>query len=305
MSVTRFYPIVREFLGDMHRETRIALTPVPSNHRWVFLVGCYNSGTTLLAEMLGEHPEISALPDEGQFLSDELVCDYDVGVPRMWVEREDLFHLTEQDEGPNPERIKREWAIRLDTSKRLLLEKSPPNSARVRWLQANFEDPHFICIVREPCSVAAGIRRKAEPGHLVNGWPLEMAANQWVRSNELLLEDAASLRKVMWLRYEDLTADTDGQLARIAAFLGVKPFPAGLAQRDRQVHERAAPVRDFNAESRKYLSEEEARVLYLTHRGFVRGGAALTGADAERMRRSVSNNNRFACSSLWPSHIWV
>jgi peptidyl-dipeptidase Dcp len=32
------------------------------------------------------------------------------------------------------------------------------------------------------------------------------------------------------------------------------------------------------------LSEEEARVLYLTHRGFVRAGAALTGDEAERMK---------------------
>ena len=32
------------------------------------------------------------------------------------------------------------------------------------------------------------------------------------------------------------------------------------------------------------LSDEEARVLYLTHRGFVRAGAALEGAEAERMK---------------------
>ncbi|SMX38944.1 M3 family metallopeptidase [Maliponia aquimaris] len=36
------------------------------------------------------------------------------------------------------------------------------------------------------------------------------------------------------------------------------------------------------------LSEEEARVLYLTHRGFVRGGAALEGDEAERMKEVKS-----------------
>ncbi len=36
------------------------------------------------------------------------------------------------------------------------------------------------------------------------------------------------------------------------------------------------------------LSEEEERVLYLTHRGFVRSGAALEGADAERMKEVKS-----------------
>ena len=36
------------------------------------------------------------------------------------------------------------------------------------------------------------------------------------------------------------------------------------------------------------LSEEEARVLFLTRRGFVRAGAALTGAEAERMKEVKS-----------------
>jgi peptidyl-dipeptidase Dcp len=36
------------------------------------------------------------------------------------------------------------------------------------------------------------------------------------------------------------------------------------------------------------LTDEEARVLMLTHRGFVRAGAALTGAEAERMKEVKS-----------------
>ena len=36
------------------------------------------------------------------------------------------------------------------------------------------------------------------------------------------------------------------------------------------------------------LSDEEARVLYLTHRGFVRAGAALRGAEADRMKEVKS-----------------
>ena len=36
------------------------------------------------------------------------------------------------------------------------------------------------------------------------------------------------------------------------------------------------------------LTSEEARVLMLTHRGFVRAGAALTGAEAERMKEVKS-----------------
>ncbi len=43
------------------------------NKKWVFIIGCYNSGTTLLNEILASHPKISGLPDEGVMLTDQLV----------------------------------------------------------------------------------------------------------------------------------------------------------------------------------------------------------------------------------------
>ena len=178
MKGTRFKPIIREAAGKLHREFKIALTSKPRDKTWVFVVGCYNSGTTLLSELLGHHPDISALPDEGQFLTDQLPQDYMLGLPRMWVNREDLFRLDENGTGPDPVRLEKEWAMRLDCTKRVLLEKSPPNTARTRWLQANFSNAHFIGITRNPYAVAEGISRKAEPHHLIDGWPIEMSAYQ-------------------------------------------------------------------------------------------------------------------------------
>lgn len=50
-----------------------------------------------------------------------------------------------------------------------------------------------------------------------------------------------------------------------------------------------ARIRDlWDRRAEMDLGDEEARVLYLTHRGFVRGGAALEGADAERMKEVKS-----------------
>ena len=114
MKGTRFRRILRECAGRLHREIKIGLTPIPKNKKWVFLVGCYNSGTTLLAEILGKHPSISALPTEGHFITDQFVKDYEIGLPRMWVEREDIFRLNENDEGPDSYRLTKEWAMRLN-----------------------------------------------------------------------------------------------------------------------------------------------------------------------------------------------
>lgn len=249
MKGTRFKPILRECLGQLNREIRIALTPVPKDKTWVFLVGCYNSGTTLLAELLGHHPSISALPTEGHFITDQFVKDYDIGLPRMWVEREDLFRLTEKDQGPDPVRIKKEWAMRLDLSKQVLLEKSPPNTAKVRWLQAHFENAHFIGIVRNGYAVSEGITRKADPQHLVDSWPIEKSAYQWKRSNEILQQDAEHLNHFMWVKYEDLTADTMATLNKITGFIGLPDFESFEKDRSWTIHERDEKVRDMNQES--------------------------------------------------------
>lgn len=257
MKGTRFKPMLRECMGRLHREIRIALTPVPEDKTWVFLVGCYNSGTTLLAELLGQHPSVSALSTEGHFITDEFVKDYDIGLPRMWVEREELFRLTEESHGPDPLRVKKEWGMRLDLKKPVLLEKSPPNTAKVRWLQTHFENAHFIAIVRNGYAVAEGITRKADPSHLRNGWPLEMSAYQWKRSNEVLQHDEKYLKHLMWVTYEDLVADTVATLNKVTDFIGVEEFESFETDRTWNIHEREDKVRNMNAESIERLSRKQ------------------------------------------------
>ena len=56
--------------------------------RWVFVVGCYNSGTTLLANLLEAHPAINGLAREGVELTDALRRPELAGWPRMcWAGR--------------------------------------------------------------------------------------------------------------------------------------------------------------------------------------------------------------------------
>ena len=230
---TRFRKLLRETAGTLHRELRIALTPVPKPEKWVFVVGCYNSGTTLLAELLGRHSKISALPTEGHFITDQLVKDYDIGLPRMWVDREDIFRMDETSQGPDVVRLKKEWGSRLDLKNPVLLEKSPPNGARTRWLQANFENPYFVAIVRNGYAVSAGIRKKAEPHHLAGGrWPIQMAAHQWARSNEVLLEDADTCERVHWVRYEDLAIRRPRRRSRQSSASWGRPRAATLPALD-------------------------------------------------------------------------
>lgn len=257
MSGTRFRPVLRESLGNIYREIKVAMTPVPNPRQWLFLVGCYNSGTTLLAQLLSRHPEISGLPTEGHFITDQFTKDYDLGLPRMWAGREELFRMTEMDTGPDPVRIKKEWGMRLDRSKPVLMEKSPPNTPRTRWLQAHFQPAYFVAIVRNGYAVAEGITRKADPKHLRDSWPIEQSAWQWVRSNQVLLEDAPHLTHLLWVKYEDLTRDPLTELNRICEFMGISPFPNFDQGAAFSVHERQEAVRDLNQVSIDRLASEQ------------------------------------------------
>jgi len=50
---TRFWPVLRENLGNIYREIKVALTPIPHPEKWLFIVGCYNSGTSFFIRPLG------------------------------------------------------------------------------------------------------------------------------------------------------------------------------------------------------------------------------------------------------------
>ena len=251
--------VFREFAGLLRRELRLALTPLVTPEKWVFVVGCYNSGTELLTSLLGSHQSVSALPVEGQFLTDQFLADYELGLPRMWALREELFRLDEFQAGPDVRRLKKEWLMRLDRSRSIFVEKSPPNAARTRWLQRHFENAHFIAIVRNGYAVAEGIRRKAEPYHLREGWPLELCARQWNRSNEVLVEDASSLERLHWVRYEDLAKDPGREMQRIGEFLGLESF--SVSDQSWSVHERSEPIRDMNHESFQRLTPAELQII--------------------------------------------
>ncbi len=258
---TRFRFLADDCLRKLHREIKVALTPIPAGKKWVFLVGCYNSGTTLLAEMLGQHPEISALPTEGHFITDQFVKDYEVGLPRMWVDREDLFTLDEKSGGPDPDRVKKEWAMRLDNKKKIFLEKSPPNVPKMLWLERHFENPVFIGIVRNGYAVAEGISRKGNPRHLKSGWPIEKSAYQWSRSNEVMLENAKKVKRFKLVTYEDLTEQTYSTLSEITDFLEVERFTTDMDGKRWAIHERKGSVKNLNNENISRLTKNDIEII--------------------------------------------
>ena len=131
---------------------RTMLTPLGhdlSPNRWIFIVGCYNSGTTLLRSLLSQHPEIDALPSEGVRLTDALPRPEDVGWHRLWCRcLNDVRLPVDEDMAPRSARIRRHWSLALPGKPANVLEKSIANTARMPFLQAGFPPAYFIYMIR-------------------------------------------------------------------------------------------------------------------------------------------------------------
>jgi hypothetical protein len=221
------------------------------DYTWCFVLGVNNSGTSLLNRLLGRHPEIHVLPLEGQKLTDAFPQPLAFGVPRSWSRRLDLFRLDERDSDDDVERIVFHWLHHYPAKPGVLVEKSPPNTLRSRWLQAHFAPARFIAIVRNPFAVAEGVRRR-------EGHPLEVGAEHWRQANEILLDDLGHLEHHRLIRYEDLCRAPLDTLDAIRELLGLsQPFRAEMFDGRHAPDARLASIEDRNAQSIAGLDAEE------------------------------------------------
>jgi hypothetical protein len=233
---------------------RLVAEPKPA--KWLFIVGCYNSGTTLLHNLLSQHPAIGSMPLEGRQFTRELPLAEAHGLRRLWALKPELFYLDESGGAAvDVRKIKRQWAFMYNDPRRpVLMEKSIVNAARTRWLQRHFPNSHFIVLMRNGYAVAEGIRRK-------ENHPVDKGILQWKNSYEILLADMPHLANKLYLTYEALTAAPEESLGRICAFLGIGPMPPGTGQGAVKVHGERNPVTDMNPASIARLSDGEKRII--------------------------------------------
>ena len=194
----------------IYRAIFVPFISVNSDNRFIFIVGCYNSGTTLLNALLGSHGEISSLDTEGVMLTDQLHGPEDFGWNRMWHMCRDKLEICELQKKPNPDRLKKEWGFWFDTKKQFWLEKSIINSLNIDWFEKHFDYPYFIWIVRNGYAVSEGIQRRTKeigkhPTVYAEGYPIDLCARQWVISNQVIEEKLSSVENFMKITYEDLT----------------------------------------------------------------------------------------------------
>lgn len=208
------------------------------NHKLVFVCGLHRSGTSVLFQALREHPQISGFEntdspeDEGMHLQTVYKPSGAYGGAGRFG-FDDQAHLTEASvlvTEANRRKLSAEWRPYWDLEKPFLLEKSPPNLIRTRFLQAMFPQSYFIIFLRHPIAVSLATRRWYRTARIYT-IRLQTVFAHWVVCHEIFDKDRQYLQRYIVMKYEDFVFDPAQSLQRVYAFLGMEDHPPTLEVR--------------------------------------------------------------------------
>jgi len=197
-------------------------------HALVFVGGLHRSGTSLVASLLTAHPAASGFSgtgvpeDEGQHLQVVYPTARAFGGPGRFALAEEA-HLTESSAlstDASRDALLASWTPHWDLRRRVLVEKSPPNLIRSRFLQALFPGARFVMVQRHPVAVALSTRRWAPE------LTVESLLEHWFFAWEVFGADRPHLEHVHVVRYEALVADPAGVTAALGDFVGLDGLEA-------------------------------------------------------------------------------
>lgn len=237
-------------------------------HKHVFVIGLHRSGTTLLANLIANHPYVSSFKDtgfpkdEGQFLQTVYPPAYIYGGPGKFgfdlrTHLDESSHLLTKD---NKEKLFSEWSKHWDMSRKILLEKSPPNLLKTRFLQEIFPNTKFIMITRHPIAVSYATQKWSKTS-------IVSLLEHWLICHEIFEADRKHLENVFTLKYKDLVSNPDHTIMNVYNFIGL-PIFTNTPYYPEPIYDNI-DQKYFNLWEKEYTSlskEEKNRILLLEKR---------------------------------------
>ena len=206
----------------------------------MFVAGMNGSGTSMLTESLGRHPELYAFPGETRMIPHYIDCagrfgdlDDDKNFHRLWTyvvrSAPDLEVFNGHQAVPIPENWRefpRDLASILDAVFRQFArphgkvrwcEKSPNNSEHLLRIAELFPQARFVHIIRDGRDCAASTLRRQHRNP-------ELSINRWRKVVDEARRQGHQLGdRYFEVQYEQLTNDPEQWMHAICEFLGL-PF---------------------------------------------------------------------------------
>ena len=205
--------------------------------RPVFICGCPRSGTTLLASMLGSHPENITVPEFpfkfqilgkiSRSLDTDTPIDVLEGLTDDWsykiweIADKDIRHALSgdtQDAGKTLEQFVNLYTQRIGKASCVnWIDHTPMNLYYMHTLSELYPDASFVHIIRDGRAVAASV--------MPLDWgpnTIFMAANWWTQHVSYgIAAETALADRVFRITYEELVIDTERCLKRICEQTGI------------------------------------------------------------------------------------
>lgn len=197
--------------------------------KFIFISGLHRSGTSLLYKILKEQDAISGLSktneleDEGQHVQTVYKPAYEFGgVGKFGFDiNARLDENSKLINEINRKKLFNEWSRFWDLEKNILLEKSPPNIIRTRFLQRMFPNSYFINITRHPIATSIASKKWSKTS-------LDELISHWIKCHEIFNEDKKMIRNIINIKYEDLINNNEEILAQLSKFLKLNIKPSKI-----------------------------------------------------------------------------
>jgi len=204
----------------------------------VFIVGCTNSGTKCLFNSLLQHEELGGLKNELHHFG--IQPNIEGRLNRLFAlypcfntnYANDIKEVAQESGPTDPELIKTYLLDLMEIlpeklkvpGKRFLI-KDPKLSLRINWISQVFPDAKIIAIIRNPWSVAEGIKRKLPVhGDIPMKLDIPTATAQWINTNTIITMNINTNKNLICIRYEDLIKSNKYPINKITSKLWNKIF---------------------------------------------------------------------------------
>jgi hypothetical protein len=279
----------------------------------VFVVGMNGSGTSMLADCLGQHPDLFAAYMETKILPYLLLNAHRYGdlnenenFLKLWLAVLDIPVMT-QINGWVPLRLPKNWkefprnppsvidavfrSIALNNNKHRWAEKTPHYVQHLELLGSSFPRAKFVHIVRDGRDCAASFHRRwrRTPEYSIYRWKRVLAEGRLQSKN---LGD-----RYFELSYEDLTTCPEKWLRQVCNFLDL-PFDKSVL-RSSQPHKETAQSGNRNSiqpNSKKWKTYFDERQMAALEKI---AGATLSNYGYEVMYEKGDRNPASSLILFW------